>query len=122
MSKIKYIFSSESDEHKSSIVGSSQSSIDSFLKEIVTREEASDIENSPSSEEKEYFKELTINQNLNKNNNSDSEDVYDDNTSSDESFYSFESEENVLERKVSFGSIKSLLHKNDLDFFNDRKY
>ena len=117
-----YIFSSESDENKPSIAGSSQSSIDSFLKEIVIREECSDIENSLSSEEKENFNDQLINQTSNKNNNSDSEDTYDDNTSSDESFYSFESESNVLERRVSFGSIKSLSHKNDLNFFNDRKF
>ena len=85
-----YFFSSESDENKPSIAGSSQSSIDSFLKEIVIREQCSDIETSLSSEEKENFNDQLINQTSNKNNNSDSEDTYDDNTSSDESFYSFE--------------------------------
>ena len=60
-------------------------------------------------------------QNLNKSINSDSEDIYEDNSSDNESFYSFESDDNVLERKVSFGSIKSLLHKSDTDQLNEGK-
>ena len=58
---------------------------------------------------------------MNKSINNDSEDLYEDNSSGDESFYSFESDDNVLERKVSFGSIKSLLHKSDSNQLTEGK-
>ena len=60
---------------------------------------------------------------MNKNINSDSEDFYEEYSSGDESFYSFESDDNVFERKVSFGSIKSLLllHKSDSNQLTEGK-
>ena len=115
------ICSSESDENKTPSVGSSQSSIDSFFIEIVNEEEQSDTEKYQYIQENENIGNPLPIQNLNKSINSDSEDFYEDNSSGDESFYSFESDDNVLERKVSFGSIKSLLHKSDTNLLNEGK-
>ena len=121
--KNKTCFSSESENNKSIISGgSSQSSIDSFFKEIVNQEEGSDSENSQSIEEKEIFARVINNKILNKNRDSYSEDLQDDDSSSVDSFYSFESEENNFERKVSFGSIKSLPKYNGLYSIEDRKF
>ena len=115
------IFSSGSDDNRTPSARSSQSSIDSFFIEIVNQEDQSDTEKYPYiQEDKNIGNSLPI-QDLNKNKNSDSDDFYQENSSDDESFYSFESDDNVLERKVSFGSIKSLLHKSDTDLLNEGK-
>ena len=48
---------------------------------------------------------------LNNNINTDSEESSDENNSNDESFYSFESETEHSERRVAFGSVKSLVEE-----------
>ena len=114
-------FSSESDGNKTPSARSSQSSIDSFFIEIVNQDEQSDIDNYPYIQANENIRIQKPVHNLNKSINSDSEDFYENNSSGDESFYSFESDDNVLERKVSFGSIKSLLHKSDTNLLHEGK-
>ena len=115
-------YSSESEDNKSLRAESSQSSIDSFIKEVCNQEESSDTENSRSSEEKVDIERVLNNHISNKNNEKFLKEEDDVGSSSDESFYSFESDENIEERKVSFGSIRSLLHHKSYDFLSDRKF
>ena len=115
-------YSSESDDNKSLRAESSQSSIDSFIKEVCNQAESSDTENSRSSKEKVDIDSLLRNHISNKNNEKILEEINDVGSSSDESFYSFESDENDEERKVSFGSIKSLLHLKSYNSLSDRKF
>ena len=119
---ISSYYSSESEDNKSLRTESSQSSIDSFIKEVCNQEEGSDTENSRSSEEKVDIESVLNNHISNKNNKILIEEINYIDSSSDESFYSFESEQNVEERKVSFGSIKSLLHHKSYNSLSDRKF
>ena len=120
--KNKSYYSSESEDNKSLRAESSQSSIDSFIQEVCNQDESSDSENSRSNEEKVDIEHLLNSHISNKDNEKFLEEINDVGSSSDESFYSFESDENVEERKVSFGSINSLLQHKSNNSLSDRKF
>ena len=59
---------------------------------------------------------------MNNNLSSDLEESSDESSSSEENFYSFDSEGESLERKVVFGSVKSLAHEEKHYHIFDSKY
>ena len=130
---INYIFiwSSESEDSDTSIEQSYQFSVDpSNSKEIndleteqQQGEEESDVEkdlfekeNSPVTEDKE--EDIYFNNNV----NSDSDGSFDESDSSSESFYSFESETENSERRVAFGSVKSLVQEEKYNHTIEGKF